>query len=166
LEVPMKAVLVIVSVGLCGLLAACSQESESGGQAASEGTGATSVKSEESGDTVESTVSSDKSDDHLKITFDRKNRSAKIAPKFGQAKTVSVDQVPASAAEANRMIAGALDTAKNAARTDGKSLKTQSNEVPSTGCASKCADACDEAYSQPCLNAACHFGCGVCCTSN
>jgi hypothetical protein len=162
----MKVVLgVIVGLGLCGL-AACSAESSTPEPAPSEASGPANVKSEERGDTVESTVSSDKTDDHLKITFDKKNRAARIAPKFGQAKTVAMEDVPANAAAASRMLSQALDTAAAASRRDAKGVKTQSIDPPSTGCANDCAAACDEAYPQACLNAACKFGCGVCCASN
>jgi hypothetical protein len=161
----MKVVLgVIVSLGLCGVLA-CSAESTDQTSTPSEATGPANVKSEERGDTVESIVSSDKTEDHLKITFDKKNRSATIAPKFGQAKTVTMEDVPANAAAASRMLSQAIDTAMAASHSDGKGVKIQTSDPPSTGCADKCAAACDAAYAQACMNAACKFGCGVCCAS-
>jgi hypothetical protein len=140
---------------------------ESSGEKTESNVGSSVVASHEDGSTIVSSVSSDKVDDSLTITFNRDARSAKLTPKFGQARTLQLDTVPTNVAEADRYVGDALARGTNAAQ--GKSaaagVTPKTFEPPPADCLHTCYGVCDDAFPNACQNAVCRFGCYVGCTS-
>lgn len=127
--------------------------------------GSSVVASHEDGKKIVSSISSPKTDDSLTITFDPAAHSAKLTPKFGQAKTVPLDVVPTSVAEADRYVGDALARGTNAAKPTGAGLTPKTFEPPPADCLHTCYGVCDDAFPNACQNAVCRFGCYVGCTS-
>lgn len=157
-------------VGLVGVAGCSSGDSTEGVRETS--VGSSVLASHEEGNKIVSSISSSKTDDSLTITFDPAARTAKLTPKFGQAKTITLDAVPGDVDAANRYVGDALTRGTNAAqpaapKTTGAAtgVTPQTFAPPPAECLHTCYGSCDEAFPNACQNPVCRFGCYVGCTS-
>lgn len=135
----------------------------------SESFGSALVASQDYGDRVESTLTSTKLDESLRIVFDRKAKTARLIPKFGAAKTVPFAEPPASAEAANKHLGVAVahgsDTgaATSVSAPSAGGTKPKGFEPGPPVCVNPCSEACDARFPDPAQNAACKFGCNQGC---
>lgn len=118
------------------------------------------------GDLLVSHTTSKRNDDALTLTIERSTRRATIEPRYGQAKTVTLETVPEDADAANRYVLEPLSfgngkaDATGAASTGGADgTRPRAVDVPPPACANPCFAACDAQFPGAVQNAACRFGC-------